>query len=331
MKLTRIDSTNARQPSWQILKEWESVLSKELNLPIRKDCRLIRFIKSRMNAYGLSWVYHLFFINKNLNLRFIMAASKKKVCDVNASTIPVIIDFWLTKSDLQDFYHAYSKVKLILLTNKEVYDFLKAQGCPIPIEHWPLSYPDMHALKKEVLEKKDFEFTVIGRPNPFFIRLLDEYSSKHPDFEYITNNGDIDHREYVTNRGRFIAKDTGRASYLDVIRRTKITCYSTPGIDEGKKGSNGYNQVTPRLFEMLCNGCQVIGHYPNTSDTLWYNLASIVPNVSSYEEFEVVLDLYRTSQFAYEAVEAFMCKHYTSQRALSLKEILARHGISIKR
>lgn len=71
-----------------------------------------------------------------------------------------------------------------------------------------------------------------------------------------------------------------------MIQKTKISCYTTPGIDESKKETSNFNQVTPRLFEMLCNQCHVIGHYPNSYDTNWYNLNSIVPNVDSYNDFE---------------------------------------------
>ena len=110
--------------------------------------------------------------------------------------------------------------------------------------------------------------------------MLEKYASLHPDFEYIINNGDINNRKYVTNTGRFIAKDTGRTSYLDMIKHTKISCYATPGIDEAKRETITFNQVTPRLFEMLCNGCMVIGHYPLSADTIWYNLSSVVPQLS---------------------------------------------------
>ena len=52
MKLTRIDSTNARQPSWQILKEWEEVLSQKTGLPVYRDNRLIRYIKAHFDKWG---------------------------------------------------------------------------------------------------------------------------------------------------------------------------------------------------------------------------------------------------------------------------------------
>ena len=159
--------------------------------------------------------------------------------------------------------------------------------------------------------------------------MLDKYASLHDDFTYIMNNGDIENRQYIDHRGNIVAKDTGRSSYLDMISKTKISCYTTPGIDEAKKESSCCNQVTPRLFEMLCNGCMVIGHYPDSDDTLWYNLKSIVPEVDSYEDFEKVLDDLRAKSFDYEKVSSFIKKHYTSARAKELMSILNKYNISI--
>ena len=328
MKLTRIDSTNSPQPSWQIVKDWEGVLSEGLALPIRKDCRLLRFIKFKLNKYHLSWIYKTFFINRNYNLRFIMSAQTCNVCDVNKYTIPVIIDFWLSKKDLSAFYKAYHKVRLILLTNLEVYNFLKENNCPIPIAHWPLSYPDKYGIG-DVPLRKEYEFCFIGRPNPFFVRLIDEYCAKHPDFTYVMNKGGIDNRQYITNKGAFVAKDNGRQSYLDMIRKTKITCYTTPGIDEGKKLSAPYNQVTPRLFEMLSNQCHVIGHYPLSDDTEWYELNKYIPNVSTYSEFEKWMDIYRHTDFDICKAKEFLTKHYTSTRVPMLKQILKNCHIEL--
>ena len=170
---------------------------------------------------------------------------------------------------------------------------------------------------------------MFGRPNPFFIRLLDKYCIKHPDFCYIMNNGDINNRQYISNKGDVVAKDTGRLSYLKMISSTKISCYSTPGIDESKKVSSEYNQVTPRVFEMLCNGCQIIGHYPQAADTIWYNLDSVVPNVDDYDEFEKILDFYRGSSVDIEKYSKFMSNHYTSKRCELLKYILSKYSINI--
>ena len=257
-----------------------------------------------------------------------MIAQDIKVCDFNKFTIPVIIDFWLKEEQLPAFYVAYKEVPLNLLTNLEVYEFLKQHKCPIPIEHWALSYPDKYSISNKRLEK-EYEFCFIGRPNPFFVRLLDKYCSTHPDFYYISNNSDINHRQYIDNKGKVVAEDTGRDSYLSMIQKTKISCYTTPGIDESKKETSNFNQVTPRLFEMLCNQCHVIGHYPNSYDTNWYNLNSIVPNVDSYNDFEKWLDYFRTHEFDIQKGITFMDKHYTSSRVKSLIDICNKYSIEI--
>ena len=299
-----------------------------VNLNLVSENRLSRFLKFRViNKYGLAQFYNTFkFKRKKIALCFIMTAETKASCFVDKNTIPVIIDFWLKEEELDKFYKVYEDVPLVLVTNKEVYDYLKEHDCPLHVEHWALSYPDQYALEAIQWDKK-YEFCVFGRPNPFFLRMLEKYASLHPDFEYIINNGDINNRKYVTNTGRFIAKDTGRTSYLDMIKHTKISCYATPGIDEAKRETITFNQVTPRLFEMLCNGCMVIGHYPLSADTIWYNLSSVVPQVDKYEEFEKVLDEMRKNCFEYVKISDFMRKHYTSKRIVDLIAILKNYNI----
>ncbi len=134
---------------------------------------------------------------------------------------------------------------------------------------------------------------------------------------------------FIGNKGKVVAEDTGRDSYLSMIQKTKISCYTTPGIDESKKETSNFNQVTPRLFEMLCNQCHVIGHYPNSYDTNWYNLNSIVPNVDSYNDFEKWLDYFRTHEFDIQKGITFMDKHYTSSRVKSLIDICNKYSIEI--
>lgn len=317
-------------PSFKIVFEWEDIIAKELGLKTRKPGKwAYALFYWRIETFHLTRFYNKILKEKDLNLQFIMQAGIRPISLINKNTIPVIIDFWLEEKSLQGFYNAYQNVPLILVTNREVYEFLKQHECPIPVEHWGLSFPNQYALTPEKTKNKDYEFCIFGRPNPFFIRMLDDYCRKHPDFKYIRNNADINHRQYIDNAGHIVAEDTGRASYLDMIRRTKISCYTTPGIDESKSQTSTFNQVTPRLFEMLCNGCQVIGHYPNTADVNWYGIEKIVPNVNSYEEFEVVLDRLRSEEFHYEDVHQFMQKHYTSSRIPQLIDILNKHNIEI--
>lgn len=319
----------AKYPSFKIVYEWEDILAKKLSLKIKSDSKWWYKYYRRFENNGLVGLYNALLPRKSLHLDFVMTASTKKLCRINKNTIPVIIDFWLKESEINSFIDAYKNVPLLLLTNLEVYELLKKHQCQIPIEHWPLSYPDQYAFTQDVNYDKVYDFCLFGRPNPFFVRMRDEYARKHPDFVYLVTTGTENNREYYTNKGDFVCKDTGRASYLEMIRKTRISCYTTPGVDEGKKAPAPFNQVTPRLFEMLCNGCQVIGHYPNTADVQWYNLQSIVPNVNNYEEFEQTLDYMRKHPVNVNNIKRFMDNHYTSKRAEMLVEILGRHNITL--
>ena len=330
-KLSRIISQRAyaKYPSFMIVYEWEDVLSQELSLPIVNENDIKYKFFRRFENNGLTELYHQFVPKRDLKLRFVMQARTNKQCILDCNTIPVIIDFWLEEHDLPSFYEAYKHCPLVLVTNAEVVEFLKSSDCPLQIEHWPLSYPDIYRMDKNTRKTKEYEFCIFGRPNPFFIRLLNEYCEKHPDFTYIHSTGTEKNRSFIDHRGNVVRVDTGRQSYLDMIGKTKISCYTTPGIDESKKITNRFNQVTPRLFEMLTNECVVIGHYPDNADTCYFELRSIIPNVNDYEQFERELDSLRVKQFDFDQIAAYMNKHYTSTRAEMLVNILKKHSISI--
>ena len=330
-KLTKIISQRAyaKYPSFKIVYEWEDILAKDLNISIKKEGDFKFKFFRRFEKYGLADFYHSFIPKNNLKLRFVMEAKAEKRCILNRNTIPVIIDFWLEENNLQAFYEAYKHCPLVLVTSAEVVEFLKNNDCPLPIKHWPLSYPDIYKLDVNKIKDKKYDFCIFGRPNPFFIRMLDKYCKKHPDFTYIHSTGTDTGRVFVDNDGNVVLKDTGRQSYLDMISKTKISCYTTPGIDESKKITGRFNQVTPRLFEMLTNGCSVIGHYPGNADTRYYELSSLIPNVNSYDEFERVLDSLRIKPLDFSQIASYMDKHYTSTRAKMLVEILKKHSIAI--
>lgn len=319
-----------KYPSHKIVFEWEEILAQQLNLKIRRGNWFVDKYHRAFEKYDLTSLYHALCIKKSLKLDFIMCAQLYKKCEYNKNTIPVIIDYWLDDKEIPAFTEVFKNCPLVLLTNKEVYDILKENKCQLNIEHWPLSFPDYYELKKKDIPDKQYEFTVIGRPNPFFIRLLDKYCENHSDFTYLMNNGEINNRKYINHLGEVVADGNTREDYLNMIKRTKISCYTTPGMDEAKSDTSRFNQVTPRLFEMLANGCMVIGHYPQQgADVLWYELDKIIPNVNNYDEFEKILDSMRVSTFDYDYVKSFLDKHYTSKRAMMLRNILLKHNISL--
>ena len=158
--------------------------------------------------------------------------------------------------------------------------------------------------------------------------MLKQYEITHPDFKYILGSRSSKNREYIDNHGNFIAKDSGCESYIHMIRSSKITCYSTPGLDSNKSETSIFNQVTPRLFEMLAGGCYVLAHYPDNADTRFYELDKYVGNIPDYETFEMRLDYLRKSApMDFSIAHEFLNKHYTSTRVHMLFSILDKYQI----
>lgn len=52
--------------------------------------------------------------------------------------IPCLIDYFLDEEAYPKFLNAYSKTSLVLVSSREVFEYLVDKECPIPIEHLPL-------------------------------------------------------------------------------------------------------------------------------------------------------------------------------------------------
>lgn len=315
-------------PSYKIVFEWEDIMSQSLNICFYPYTIWMNRLLKLLDILKLDTLFLTIIPRKrNISLLFEMVACGGIHCKFDKNTIPIIIDFWIEKDNLSKFYKFYKYAPLVLITSKEVYDFLKENKCPLNIEHWPLSIPD--GLKIESEDKK-YEFCFIGRKDPFFVDLLNRYANENPDFEFVINNDDISNREYRTNKGNLVMKDTGRESYIKIIRQSKICTYTTPGFDKAKLQSNTYNQVTPRVLEMLAGGCYILGHYPDNSETAFYNLKKVVPQIHNYFEFKEYMDLYRKSpkRDIQECIN-YLKDHRTSSRIPILKNILKKYDIRL--
>lgn len=309
--------------SWDIVFEWEDIIAKRLNVVVKdKDSSLLSNFLQKLHIYKF---FAPLVRSKNLYLEFITDVALVPGRYASPNMIPIIIDFWYDKEEIKQFIEHFKLVPLIFVTNKEVQKLLSGFDCPFKVEHFPLSLPDQYRLTRDSLANKEYEFGFVGRIDGFFMNLVEEYASKHDDFEYVYSKGISIEREFWTNKGRFLGKDAGRESYIELLKKTKISCYSTPGMDTTKKVN--YNQVTPRLLEMLANGCQVIGHYPLSEDVLWYNLSYVVPNVTDYDSFENVLDNMRENIFDFEKVSKYLSDHYTSCSAHLLYEALNKYSM----
>lgn len=322
----------ASPPSFQIVEEWEDIISNFLEKGIKYDNKFLRKLIYRLDkSYLLNILCKAIPKSRSLKLRFEMDARNKNSLIIDKNTIPVIIDFWYQREDLQNFYHAYKHVPLVLISSLEVFNFLKNNNCPLTIEHWPLSLPDKY-INRELIKnvEKEFDFCFIGRPDPYFIEFIERYSKENSSFSYIQNNNDINNRKYYSNKGEIICTDQGRSTYLEIIRKSKITCYSTPGVDKAKIITETYNQLTPRYLELIAGGCYILCHYADNADIRYYGVNLNHVNITSYDEFKKQLTFYLNSKSRdINECTYYLQKHTTTSRIIILKNILSKHKINI--
>ena len=228
--------------------------------------------------------------------------------------------------DLGLFEKQYSRHKIVFVTSKEVYDRLHSLNCKLNIQHLPLSLSDKYKISKDTRYEKEFDLVLMGRQNPVLLGFLEQYIKKHPDFYYVyrvENERSFEKKFiYKTNRGEVIGDIVDREQYFDLMRKARIGLYSTPGTDDTSGRTNGFSQVTPRLFEYLSCGCHVIARYINNSDTQFYGLDKYWPSITTYDDFERAMDLARSTEPDMRLYSDFLSKHYTSVRAKQLKILL---------
>lgn len=149
MKIRRI-LTNRRflhEYFWQIVYEWEDCLAERLKAPLRNNlfasCH-IRWLWGKITGSeatvpttskpALAFVMRPMFVDDNI-------VGRKNI-------IPAIIDFWLqSDAEIKAFEKRYRNHPAVLISSKEVFDFLKLKQVDVNLFHWPLSLPDMYVFK----------------------------------------------------------------------------------------------------------------------------------------------------------------------------------------
>lgn len=247
-----------------------------------------------------------------------------------SNIVPIIIDFYVKEADLKSFYERYNNHKLVIVTSREVYDYLIMHKCPIRIEHLPLSLPDKYKSFFSALNRrKKYDLVVAGRMNSVFTNYLKIYKEKHPDFYYVYPNnwvksklGGIFQQSYISSKNEEIGIVETREDYFNLVSSSRIALYSTPGIDADVEKRKGWNQVTPRFLEFLACGCHVLCRYESNSDTMYYELEKYWPSVDDYETFEKLMDRARSTEIDKTFYNNYLSKHCTSNTIDKLKKIL---------
>ncbi len=317
MQLTDIKSRRSFQNEkfWQIVYKWEDIFSKELEIPI---------VYPSKNKFLLT---EIFPSHRRKSLVFDMLPyerMKRPFLKANQDHIPYIIDFWLTENQINDFTNAYKNAFIVLISSREVYEYLIRKKVPLKLHHLALSIPDDDAIvnQKSFYEKK-YDLVLAGRISDLWNKWISKYSEDHPNFKLVTRKI-INDSFLFEYQGEVICIADNRKDYLNLLSDSKVFLYSTPGID-GEKDTNGFHPVTPRFMEGLTGGCNMILRYEKNPDTDYYEFNLFNESVESYEMFCQQMDKALTQAPDLDFYSSYLLKHTTSQRAKELKEILKKY------
>lgn len=315
---------------FDLVYEWENQLSKSLNVPLLDNWKLgkNRYFK-RLPIPNVSRLL----TKGKLSLYYRMSGFEKYNRWTNTRDIvPAIIDFYPTKEQIPRIEKDYKNNPLVLISSKEVYDFLKENHIKLPIEHWALSISDIYRITPDTRFEKKYDLVMMGRQNPVLLSYYKKYAETHLDFTYVyrvIKNYDDGHRDffYYTSDGNNLGAINTREQFIGLMRQSRCGLYGTPGIDDDEKNNstNGMHQVTPRFLEYIASGCHILARYPKNSDTDYFELDKFSPSIETYEQFEERMDYCRTHDVDMKFYSDYLKKHYTSTRAKELQDILKQY------
>lgn len=314
--------------SWQLVYEWEDVFKKEMkissysiNFDVGLSNRLGRCFKYLYNKLPIRW-----FWKHRPAFVFEMLPSGRLTNHNNSPyVVPCIIDWYLRSQDeINDFFKLFSNHKVIVITSKQVFQYLSSIPTPVPFAHLPLSLSDKWRITPNTVFKKDIDVVLMGRQNPVLLNWLKEYMKTHPNITVASSKREKDNYTYRTQDGEFVARAISREDCMGLLKRSKVNLYSTKGMDEDYTDfkTNGFSQVTPRLFESIATGNHVIARYNRNEDTEYFELDKICPHTDCYQSFEAQMDYALNHPVDMKMYSQYLEKHYTSTRVKLLEDII---------
>ncbi len=302
-----------------IVNEWEDVFSELLGVPLYYD-------KWKRRDKALLWKFPWlasFFQTNIPTFTYVMLPLASPHGNNKKNIIPCMIDFFCRDNyELQQFYKRYDKNPLVLISSKEAYDYLVSVQCPLNIKHLALSIPDKYCFDETTYSEKSYDVVMLGRQNKVFKSFLEQYKKMHPDLTYVFGTMEGNRFLYRDSYGNNLGYLDSRADYMEMMRKSRIGLYATPGMDGGREHTNGFNPVTPRFLEYIASGCHVLARYPKNSDTDYYELDKMSTRIETFGQFEKAMDDLRDKVVDIHRYSQYLSKHYTSVRVQTLLNYL---------
>jgi hypothetical protein len=343
MGLAGILSTRSylKAPLYHLIYEWEDDLAAGLGVPVldalppfrralinRLSRKALRTAGQRTLAAvsNLVETANVFRPSNGYYLVYELGANNEPNFSTSPKAIPAFIDLW-KHTDWKAFEALYRACPLVLISSLETLEYMQSIGCSLNLAHFPLSLSDRHRAAPGTVYEKKYDILLAGkldvRTSQILRDYLETFSQKYPKVEYLYQQEIDGEFHYVSNQRGPLGKFQSRESYIGLLQASKISFYSTPGLDGGEKRTGGFNPVTPRYLELLNAQCLLLGRYPDNAETRFYELEKVCPNVASYEQFEQTVLHYLAQETApLDLYNEILQKHYTSQRAIQLQELL---------
>lgn len=310
---------NYAQP---IIYEWEDVIAKELDISVVHRSFFYK-VTNKIDIHT-----PLFGPAKD-SFRFITNGRDYDEPMNSKHIIPCIIDFFESKSQLQEFYSKHSRNRIVLLSSPFDYEYLKENDCPINIALFAYSLSDKYALSTPKIEKK-YDIVLTGRQDPLLYDFFKEYVKKHPDVSYVKRGQELDNdfnktKEYYLNGRECLGAIESREEFMNLQAQGRVTLYGVQGYYEGF--TKGFYHMTPHFLEIIACGCHVLLHYPvgkEGVDARYYEFDKFSPSIETYEEFESAMDNALKTEPNINMYSSYLKKHYTSTRVAELKELLKK-------
>lgn len=313
---------------WDIVFEWEDEFAKVLDIPLihvgKKYDKIyqpsnIKKILNRLNYYQLKDKYSS--SCESYYLAFQIGVPGIYSFHCGANVIPLIIDFWKGE-DLKRFQDIFSISKVVLVTSREVYNYLKEVGVKVNLQHISLSLPDKYYLDV-INAEKDIDLIQIGRQNNTLNSYIKRFLIEFPSINYVYTEKKENEVVNISTKFGPLSTSSDRKSFIKLLQRSRINLLSAPGLDDDIERTGGFSPVTPRFLESAACGCHMIGIYPENDDFKYYGIAKICKKVHSYEAFRntVLENLGTDNQPNYHD---FLRKNLSSIKGQELKNKLSK-------
>lgn len=326
--------------SFQLIYEWEDQLSKTLNIPIidnpdRVETSLKNSIKYNIServAYPLikffRAVKRCFTKESEIDCSLYFHLTVTSLIQLKKSRLnritPVIVDAFIADDYLPVFYKKYGDCPLVLISSIETYEYLKSVNCPLNIRYWGLSLSDDYKLDSDNEYDKEIDILLAGRQNDVLLSYLEQYLQDNKQIEVVRSDIEDGQLIFTSNNRGALGSFNGRNEYIDLLRKSRVIMYATPGIDGGEKRTKGYNPVTPKYLEALSSQCKIVARYPDTVETKLYEVDKLCSSTDSYDTFKSHMDRYldNSNKIDLPFYASILNKHYTSVRGKELQEII---------